>query len=55
MAGLEFDLREGVDRETIETVAAMGSYKYGWATDIEMDYAPMTSQIFSQTGAWVMK
>ena len=40
MAGLEFDLREGVDRETIETVAAMGSYKYGWATDIEMDYAP---------------
>jgi Fe-S cluster assembly protein SufB len=38
---LETEVREGVDRETIETVAAMsGKYKYGWATDIEMDYAP---------------
>lgn len=35
------DIREGVDRETVETVEAMGGkYKYGWATDIEMDYAP---------------
>ncbi len=34
-------LREGVDRETIETVQAMaGTYAYGWATDIETDYAP---------------
>ncbi|MEI6801100.1 MAG: Fe-S cluster assembly protein SufB [Pseudomonadota bacterium] len=45
MADIELDLpqldvRDGVDRETIETVAAMGAYKYGWATDIEMDYAP---------------
>jgi Fe-S cluster assembly protein SufB len=45
MADVELDLpvlevRDGVDRETIETVAAMGAYKYGWATDIEMDYAP---------------
>ncbi|MEY4780890.1 MAG: hypothetical protein RLZZ607_2203 [Pseudomonadota bacterium] len=45
MANVEVDLpqlevRDGVDRETIETVAAMGAYKYGWATDIEMDYAP---------------
>jgi hypothetical protein len=30
-----------VDRETIETVQAMaGKYKYGWETEIEMDYAP---------------
>ena len=41
MADVELDLpvlevRDGVDRETIETVASMGSYKYGWATDIEM-------------------
>ena len=36
----QLDVRDGVDRETIETVAAMGAYKYGWATDIEMDYAP---------------
>ena len=45
MANVEVDLpqlevRDGVDRETIETVASMGAYKYGWATDIEMDYAP---------------
>jgi Fe-S cluster assembly protein SufB len=36
----ELDVREGVDRETIETVANMGAYKYGWATEIETDYAP---------------
>jgi len=36
----QLEVRDGVDRETIETVAAMGAYKYGWATDIEMDYAP---------------
>lgn len=36
----DLDVREGVDRETVETVANMGSYKYGWDTEIEMDYAP---------------
>jgi Fe-S cluster assembly protein SufB len=41
MAAVDMEVRDGVDRETIETVNAMsGSYKYGWATDIEMDYAP---------------
>ena len=34
------EVRDGVDRETIETVASMGAYKYGWATEIETDYAP---------------
>jgi Fe-S cluster assembly protein SufB len=35
------EVRDGVDRETIETVAAMsGKYKYGWDTEIEMDFAP---------------
>ncbi|PTE22100.1 Fe-S cluster assembly protein SufB, partial [Cereibacter changlensis JA139] len=35
------EVREGVDRETIETVHAMsGKYKYGWDTEIEMDFAP---------------
>ena len=34
------DVREGVDRETVETVQNMGSYKYGWETEIEMEYAP---------------
>ncbi|WP_411956791.1 Fe-S cluster assembly protein SufB [Paracoccus homiensis] len=36
----DLDLREGVDRETVETVQNIGSYKYGWDTEIEMDYAP---------------
>ncbi|MDO5529351.1 MAG: Fe-S cluster assembly protein SufB, partial [Paracoccus sp. (in: a-proteobacteria)] len=42
MASVDTDLqvREGVDRETVETVANMGSYKYGWDTEIEMEYAP---------------
>ncbi|MDR5654501.1 Fe-S cluster assembly protein SufB [Ruixingdingia sedimenti] len=40
-AGPPNDLREGVDRETVETVQAMaGKYKYGWETDIETEYAP---------------
>ncbi|OZA16417.1 MAG: Fe-S cluster assembly protein SufB, partial [Rhodobacterales bacterium 17-64-5] len=40
MAQAELEVRDGVDRETIETVASMGAYKYGWATEIETDYAP---------------
>ncbi len=35
------DVRDGVDRETVEAVARVGgAYKYGWNTDIEMDFAP---------------
>ncbi|MFN3937480.1 MAG: Fe-S cluster assembly protein SufB [Gemmobacter sp.] len=35
------EVREGVDRETIETVQAMaGKYKHGWETDIETEFAP---------------
>ena len=35
------EIRDGVDRETIETVQSMaGKYKYGWETEIETDYAP---------------
>jgi Fe-S cluster assembly protein SufB len=34
-------VRDGVDRETVETVESMaGKYKHGWETDIEMDFAP---------------
>ncbi|MFN4060500.1 MAG: Fe-S cluster assembly protein SufB [Paracoccus hibiscisoli] len=36
----DLEVREGVDRETVKTVQNMGSYKYGWNTEIEMDYAP---------------
>ena len=35
------EVRDGVDRETVETVQSMaGKYKYGWETEIEMDFAP---------------
>ncbi len=42
MSALDTDIevRDGVDRETVETVQNMGTYKYGWATDIEMEFAP---------------
>jgi Fe-S cluster assembly protein SufB len=42
MAALdEVQLREGVDRETVETVQSMaGTYKHGWETEIEMEFAP---------------
>jgi Fe-S cluster assembly protein SufB len=34
-------VKDGVDRETVEAVRDVGGhYKYGWETDIEMDYAP---------------
>ncbi|OJY32046.1 MAG: Fe-S cluster assembly protein SufB [Rhodobacterales bacterium 65-51] len=37
----QIEVRDGVDRETIETVQAMaGKYKYGWETSIETEYAP---------------
>ncbi|MEM8624379.1 MAG: Fe-S cluster assembly protein SufB, partial [Pseudomonadota bacterium] len=28
------------DQETIDTVRAMGAYKYGWSTDVDMEFAP---------------
>ena len=35
------EVRDGVDRETVETVQSMaGKYKYGWETEIEMEFAP---------------
>jgi len=38
---VDLEVRDGVDRDTIETVTAMaGAYKHGWATEIEMDFAP---------------
>ncbi len=37
----EIEVREGVDRETVEKVAALsGKYKHGWETEIETEYAP---------------
>ena len=41
MTALDTEIREGVERETVEAVQALGGkYKYGWETDIEMEYAP---------------
>ena len=37
----DLDVREGVDRETIEAVRSVGEkYKHGWETEIEMEFAP---------------
>ena len=34
-------VKEGVDQETVDAVREVGgAYKYGWDTDIEMEYAP---------------
>ena len=42
MAGLdEVTVKEGVEEETVEAVKSLaGKYKYGWETEIEMEYAP---------------
>ncbi len=41
MPELDESLREGVDIETVKTVKSVGEqYKYGFVTDIEMDFAP---------------
>ncbi|KIT17894.1 Fe-S cluster assembly protein SufB [Jannaschia aquimarina] len=41
MTALDEKIREGVDRETVEQVKALsGTYKHGWNTEIEMEYAP---------------
>ena len=42
MAALDqTQVKEGVDQDTVDAVRSMaGKYKYGWETDIEMDFAP---------------
>ena len=38
MAALdEPQVKDGVDQETVDAVREVSTYKYGWATDIEMD------------------
>ena len=38
----QIEVREGVDEATVATVHKLsGKYKYGWETEIEMDYAPL--------------
>ena len=34
-------VKDGVDEDTVAAVKSLsGKYKYGWETDIEMEYAP---------------
>ncbi len=42
MAALdELQVKDGVEEETVDAVRSLaGKYKYGWETEIEMDYAP---------------
>ena len=42
MTGLdEVIVKDGVDQETVDAVREVGgAYKYGWETEIEMEYAP---------------
>ena len=37
----KIEVRGGIDERTVETVNEVGqTYKHGWNTEIEMDYAP---------------
>ena len=41
MAMDDVQVKDGVDAETVDAVIALsGAYKYGWNTEIEMEYAP---------------
>ena len=42
MAALDrTEVKEGVDKDTVDAVREVGgAYKYGWETEIEMEYAP---------------
>ena len=41
MSELKLEAKEGIDQETINSVKSLGeSYKYGFTTDIDMEYAP---------------
>jgi len=37
----DMNAKEGVEQETLDAVRSIsGKYKYGWSTDVEMEYAP---------------
>ena len=36
----DIQVKEGVEQDTIDTVRSIGTYKYGWETDIETEFAP---------------
>ena len=38
----QVEVKDGVDQDTVDAVHALsGTYKHGWNTDIEMEYAPL--------------
>ncbi|MEN8842298.1 MAG: Fe-S cluster assembly protein SufB [Octadecabacter sp.] len=38
----QVDVKDGVDQDTVDAVQALsGTYKYGWDTEIETEYAPL--------------
>mgnify|MGYP000496750162 CR=1 FL=1 len=38
----DFTAKDGVEEETVEAVKTLaGTYKHGWETDVEMEYAPI--------------
>ena len=40
-ASEQTQVKDGVDQETVDAVREVGGkYKYGWETEIEMEYAP---------------
>ncbi|MCF6443131.1 Fe-S cluster assembly protein SufB [Nereida sp. MMG025] len=38
--GLDVEVKDGVEEATVEAVKDLSTYKYGWETEIEMEYAP---------------
>ena len=39
-----YEVRDVIDKETLSTVKSVGdTYKYGFSTDIETEYAPSVS------------
>ena len=41
MSELKLEAKDGIDQQTINSVKSLGeSYKYGFTTDIDMEYAP---------------
>ncbi|WP_420863417.1 Fe-S cluster assembly protein SufB [Algirhabdus cladophorae] len=41
MTALDTEVKDGVDQDTVDAVRQLsGKYKYGWETEIEMEYAP---------------
>lgn len=40
MTAMDTNVKDGVDQETVDAVREVSTYKYGWDTDIEMEYAP---------------